>query len=140
VVPSGSTGSSGTSAPNGTSGTSGVSGTSGLSFNGTSGISGGTFTNQPDYLVKTTNTTTIQSVSFLSVSGTTLRITGLTHTDTLRVDNPGGGFGPAAVGPPDTLIGGITAAGVPNHFLGEPDAWLFININGNDYQFPGYSG
>jgi len=64
---SGAARTSGTSSASGTSGTAGTNGTSGLSFNGTSGISGGTFVNQPDYLVRTTAATTIQSVSFLYV-------------------------------------------------------------------------
>jgi hypothetical protein len=61
-----------------------VSGTSGISFNGTSGISGGTFNNQPNYLVYTVDTTTIQSVDFVTISNATnvmtvsgeLRVTG----------------------------------------------------------------
>jgi hypothetical protein len=64
---SGSSGSSGTNGTSGigTSGTSGSAGTSGQSINGTAGISGGIFTNQPDYLVRTTSTTQVQSVGFL---------------------------------------------------------------------------
>jgi hypothetical protein len=61
----GAKGNDGQSALSGSSGTSGTTGSSGLTFNGSSGISGGTFTNQPNFLVRTTGTTTIQSISFL---------------------------------------------------------------------------
>ena len=66
----GANGANGTSGVNGTNGTSGAAGTSGVSFNGTSGISGGSFTDQPDYLVRTTGTLTVQSVNFLYVDTT----------------------------------------------------------------------
>jgi hypothetical protein len=51
-----------------------VAGTSGQSINGTSGISGGSFTNQPDFLVRTTGTATVQSVSFLKADITNTRL------------------------------------------------------------------
>ena len=103
---------------------------------GTSGISGGgSFTNQPDFLVKTTGTTTIQSISFLSVSGTLLRIAG-----SLQLDDPG--TAPANSQPP-TGNGGIdrliTNTANTTDALGEPDVWLRINISGTNYVFPGYT-
>jgi hypothetical protein len=55
----------GSSGNNGTSGTSGSAGSAGVTINGTSGISGGSFTNQPGYLIRTVSGTTVQSVSFL---------------------------------------------------------------------------
>jgi hypothetical protein len=72
----------------GTSGSSGTSGTSGISApSGTSGISGGSFTDQPNYLVKTTGITTLQSVDFLTVSGAspsgTLTVAGTVSATTL---------------------------------------------------------
>jgi SH3-like domain-containing protein len=107
---------------------------------GTSGISGGgSFTNQPDYLVKTTGTTTIQSVSFLSVSGTTLRVAGTTHTDFLRVDDAAVFNNlqtPAGANRVDLVY---TNSGNPNNVLGEPDIWLQINYSGTNYLFPGYA-
>ena len=125
------------SAAAGTSGTSGTGGTSGLSFNGTSGISGGVFTNQPDYLVKTVSTTTIQSVSFLSVSGTTFRVTGLTHTNTLRVDDTttfGDIYTPLALNGVGDIYGNLA----DNNVLGTPNTWLRINISGTVYAIPAY--
>ncbi|NDB28777.1 tail fiber domain-containing protein, partial [archaeon] len=72
---SGSYGSSGTSASSGSSGSSGTSGTSGVSSAaGTSGISGGVFSNQPNYLVYTTGTVTVNSASFLYVDTTNSRL------------------------------------------------------------------
>ncbi len=53
------------------------------SISGTSGTTSGLFTNQPNYLVKSTGTATIDSVSFLTVSGTTLTVAGsLVETST----------------------------------------------------------
>jgi hypothetical protein len=83
---SGAATTSGNSSASGTSGTSGSSGTSGLSFNGTSGISGGSFVNQPDYLVRTTGTTTIQSVSFLYADITNTRLGINTNGPTRTLD------------------------------------------------------
>jgi len=66
---SGNSSSSGESGSSGSSGSSGTSGTSGIGApSGESGISGGSFTNEPNYLVKTTGVSTLQSVDFLSVS------------------------------------------------------------------------
>jgi hypothetical protein len=65
----GSTGTQGTTGTIGVQGTTGSTGTQGTTgsqgINGSSGISGGTFTNQPNYLVRTAGATTIQSLSFL---------------------------------------------------------------------------
>jgi len=65
---------SGRSGANGSSGTTGTTGTSGVSFSGTSGISGGTFVNQPDYLVRTVGASLVQSVSFLYADTTNSRL------------------------------------------------------------------
>jgi hypothetical protein len=125
---------------NGTSGTSGAAGTSGISFSGTSGISGGTFTNQPNYLVYTTGASTVQSVSFLSISGTVLQVGGTVKTNALTVDDPG--TAPAGANPP---VGGggidrlITNTANDTDALGEPDIWLRITISGTNYVFPGYT-
>jgi hypothetical protein len=89
---SGAARTAGSSSNSGTSGTSGSSGTSGLSFNGTSGISGGTFTNQPDYLVRTTGTATIQSVSFLYADITNSRL-GIGTTSPTRTLDVNGDVG-----------------------------------------------
>ena len=62
-----------------------------------------------------------------------LRISG-----SLRVDNPGSSPGTTPSGPPDTFEGGASSAATPNIYLGTPDKWLTINIDGIDYQFPGY--
>jgi len=72
-------GANGTSGINGTNGSSGAAGTSGQSISGTSGISGGSFTNQPDFLVRTVSTTQVQSVSFLYADVTNSRL-GLSTT------------------------------------------------------------
>ena len=80
----GASASSGSSGISGTSGSSGTSGTSGIGApSGTSGISGGSFTDQPNYLIKTTGVTTLQSVNFLSVDGTTLNVAGTVSATTL---------------------------------------------------------
>ena len=71
---SGNAGTSGVSAVSGTSGSSGSAGSSGQTISGTSGISGGSFTNQPDYLVRTVSTTQVQSVSFLYADTTNNRL------------------------------------------------------------------
>ena len=63
----------------------------------------------------------------------------LSITGSLRVDNPG--ISPGTVGSqpsPDTVEGGVVAQGTPNIYLGSPDKWLTINIDGVDYNFPGY--
>ena len=93
------------------------------------------------------------SIGFLIDNHLSLYITGSTknvgiNTDdpthklrvsgSLRVDSPGSSPGTAPVGPPDNVEGGDAATSTPNIFLGTPDKWLTINIDGVDYQFPGY--
>jgi hypothetical protein len=63
----------------------------------------------------------------------TLEVAGDIRTTTLRVDNPGSGPGPT----PGTPANGV---GINNStYLGEPNAWLTININGTDYVIPAYT-
>jgi hypothetical protein len=63
----------------------------------------------------------------------TLEVAGDTRTTTLRVDNPGSGPGPT----PGTPANGV---GINNStYLGEPNAWLTINISGTDYVIPAYT-
>jgi len=89
-------------------------------------------------MVRTVSSTLVQSADFTTIdnAGTTLRISGLTRTNTAQIDNPGGGLSPQGVGPPDEQISNV---GPQNVFLGPPDVWLIINVNGSDYQFPGYT-
>jgi hypothetical protein len=87
-------------------------------------------------LVYTVNTTTIQSVDFITIDNSTdsMYVIGDTRTTTLRVDNPGMGPGPGAPSTPTTPIGGPTTS----IYLSDPSAWLTINISGTDYVIPAY--
>jgi hypothetical protein len=76
-------------------------------------------------------------VSFLSVSGTTLRVSGNTHTTTLRVDNTTtfANANPAAGGGGiDQVYSNISSQDA----LGIPDEWLVVDINGTQYAIPAY--
>ena len=89
-------------------------------------------------MVRTVSSTLVQSADFTTIdnAGSVLTISGLTHTNTARIDDAGFGPGPQGVGPPDEIISNV---GPPNVFLGTPDIWLTINVNGSAYVFPGYS-
>ena len=86
IVRTATDGTSGTSGANGTNGTSGAAGTSGVSFSGTAGVSGGTFVNQPDYLVRTVGASTVQSVSFLYADTTNSRFGVGTTSPSAKLD------------------------------------------------------
>jgi len=55
-----------------------------------------------------------------------------------RIDSAGSKPPTTTYGPPDTYIGGPAAENMPNEYLGEPDQWLLIDINGTQYVIPAY--
>jgi len=67
-----------------------------------------------------------------------MRVSGLSNTDVLRVNNPGGAPPTQPPGGPFGIEEVYTNIN-PNYVCGEPDVWLQINVSGTDYVFPGYS-
>jgi hypothetical protein len=64
------------------------------------------------------------------------KVSGQTHTGTLRVDATAAGPNPVPNQSPSDAI--VRPAGDTAIYLSEPDEWLEININGTNYVIPAY--
>ena len=105
----------------------------GVSFDGSSNISlnNNAITNGAGYLKKTTDTFT----GNLTLTGN-INTSGNTITGALTVNNAGTSPNPGSPTSPNFPIASNT--GNPGIYLSEPDQWLVVNINGQDYVIPAY--